>query len=402
MLGTVLPPALAHRITRSHGMLAPTQPMMKPEKVMGGDKEADSDKTGPGISRRMMLRRRPGNLRTWLRSLRRNDREQQRRSIGTYIAASFSLAIAALAIFVLVRTLSHINLVQLRNAIAATSDEQILTAAGLTFISFLALTGYDGVALLQLRQRVPYTTTALASFTSYAICFTLGFPLITAGTVRYWIYSQAGLSAARIASLTVIAGVTYWLGMALIIGVVLLFRGETISNIDHFEPHINILIGLGVLCCLLAYLAWVSLGPRKARIQGFKLELPGFKLTLGQIILGVIDLCSAAGVLYALLPAPRALDFFTFAAVYVFGCALGIASYAPGGIGVFEATMLKAVPVPSQEDLLASLLLFRIIYYLVPFILALALLGAHEGFRHWQNLRDIMRGGEEEKGDAEG
>ncbi len=369
---------------------------------MGGDKEAESAKTEPGIGRRMILRRRPGNLRTWLRSLRRNDKERRHRSIGAYIAASFSIGIAALAIFVLVRTLSHINLVQLRNAIAATSNAQILAAAGLTFVSFLALTGYDGVALLQLRQRVPYATTALASFTSYAICFTLGFPLITAGTVRYWIYSQAGLSAAKIASLTVIAGVTYWLGMALIVGVALLFRGETISNIDHFEPHLNILIGVGVLCCLLAYLAWVSLGPRRARIQGFKLELPGFKLTVGQIILGVIDLCSAAGVLYALLPPPRALDFFTFAAVYVFGCALGIASYAPGGIGVFEATMLKAVPVPSQEDLLASLLLFRIIYYLVPFILALALLGAHEGFRHWQNMRDVMRGGEDEKSDAEG
>jgi glycosyltransferase 2 family protein len=370
--------------------------------MMGGDKEAGPDKTGPGIARRMILRRRPANLRTWLRSLGRNDKERQRhRSIATYIGAAFSIGIAALAIFVLVRTLSHINLAELRNAIAATSDEQILAAAGLTCLSFLALTGYDGVALLQLRQRVPYPTTALASFTSYAICFTLGFPLITAGTVRYWIYSQAGLSAAKIASLTIIAGVTYWLGMAFIIGVGLLFRGETISNIDHFEPHINILIGLGALGSLLAYLVWVSLGPRKARIQGFKLELPGFKLTLGQITLGVIDLCSAAGVLYALLPSPRLLDFFTFAAVYVFGCALGIASYAPGGIGVFEATMLKAVPVPSQEALLASLLLFRIIYYLVPFVIALALLGAHEGFHRWQNMREIIRRGEDEKSDAD-
>jgi hypothetical protein len=374
--------------------------------MMGGDKGEGSDKTQPGgIGRRMAVRRSSPNLKTWLASLtsqRGGEEQQRRRSIVTYIGAAFSLAIAALAIFVLVRTLSHINLVQLRNAIAATSNEQILIAAGLTCLSFLALTGYDGLALLQLRLRVPYTTTALASFTSYAVCFTLGFPLITAGTVRYWIYSQAGLTAAKIASLTVIAGVTYWLGMALIVGVGLLFRGGTISNIDHFEPHINILIGLGVLCCLLAYLAWVSLGHRKARIQGFKLELPGFKLTLGQIVLGVIDLCSAAGVLYALLPAPRALDFFTFATVYVFACALGIASYAPGGIGVFEATMLKTVPVPSQEDLLASLLLFRIIYYLIPFVLALALLGAHEGFRHWQNLSEVMRGGDDEKGDADG
>ncbi len=364
---------------------------MKPEKIMGGNKEPGPATAVSGASSRM---RRPTNLKTWLASLRRGGKPRHR-GIGTYIGASFSFGIAVLAIFVLVRTLSHINLADLRNAIGATSDEQILAAAGLTCLSFLALTGYDGVALLQLRQKVPYPTTALASFTSYAICFTLGFPLITAGTVRYWIYSQAGLTAAKIASLTVIAGVTYWLGMALVIAVTLLARSATISNIDHFDPHINALIGLSALVALIAYLAWVSLGHRKTRIQGFKLELPGFKLTLGQIILGVIDLCSAAGVLYVLLPPPRVLDFFTFAAVYVFGCALGIASYAPGGIGVFEATMLKAVPVPSQEALLASLLLFRIIYYLVPFILALALLGAHEALRHGRNLRDVMRGADE-------
>ena len=117
---------------------------------------------------------------------------KRRRQIATYVGACFSVGIAALAIFVLIHTLAHINPGQLRAAFDATENTQIFAALGLTALSFLALTGYDGVALLQLRQRVPYTTTALASFTSYAICFTLGFPLITAGTVRFWIYSQAG------------------------------------------------------------------------------------------------------------------------------------------------------------------------------------------------------------------
>jgi uncharacterized membrane protein YbhN (UPF0104 family) len=313
----------------------------------------------------------------------------RRRRIGKYVGGFFSVAIALLSIAVLAHTLSHIDVAQLRAAFAATSDRQILSACGLAAVSYLALTGYDAVALRQLRAQVPYSTTALASFTSYAVSFTLGFPLITAGTVRYWIYSRAGLSAAKVASLTVIAGVTFWLGMALVIGVTLLFRNETISQIDHFEPHINLLMGLAIILALLLYLAWVSMGPRDTRLQGFRLELPGFKLTLGQIALGVTDLCAAAGVLYMLLPVPHQLDFFTFAAIYVFGCLLGIASHAPGGIGVFEATMLKFVPAPSQEALLASLLLFRVIYYLGPFILALALLGATEGLRHWKNLRDV-------------
>ena len=98
------------------------------------------------------------------------------------------------------------------------------------------MTGYDGLALRQLRAHVPYKTTALASFTSYAISFTLGFPLITAGTVRYWIYSQVGLTASKVASLTVIAGVTFWFGNVFVLGAGLTFHAGAISTINHFYP----------------------------------------------------------------------------------------------------------------------------------------------------------------------
>ncbi len=98
--------------------------------------------------------------------------------------------------------------------------------------------------------------------------------------------------------------------------------------------------------------------------------------------------------LYVLLPAHTPIDFPTFAATYVFGAILGIVSHAPGGIGVFEATMLKFVPAPSEEKMIAALLLFRIIYYLVPFVLALALLGANEALRRWNALRRAMEEGQ--------
>ncbi|MFZ0508150.1 MAG: lysylphosphatidylglycerol synthase domain-containing protein [Methylocella sp.] len=321
----------------------------------------------------------------------------RRGSIWQMLAIALSLAIAAFSIYVLGRAISAVSPGALRQAIEATSAEQIATAALLTVVSYLVLTGYDGLALRQLKARVRYKTTALASFTSYAISFTLGFPLITAGTVRYWIYSQAGLPASKVASLTVIAGVTFWFGMVFVLGVGLAFHAGAISKINHFYPLINTLIGLAVLGAVLAYLIWVTIRHRHVRIKGFQLELPGLGLSLGQIALGAVDQCAAAGVLYVLLPSHAELDFFAFAAIYVFACILGVASNAPGGIGVFEAAMLKAVPVDSEEALLASLVLFRVIYYLVPFLFALAFLGAHEGFHRWNSLREAMRGSEEEQ-----
>lgn len=303
------------------------------------------------------------------------------------LGVALSLAIFAFAVYVLSQSIATVNPSDLRQAMAATSAEQIVGAALLSALSYLALTGYDALALRQIGARVRYRTTALASFTSYAISFTLGFPIITAGAVRYWVYSQAGLTAGRVASLTIIAGVTFWLGMAFVIGAGLVFRAEALADINQLKASVNLLIGSGILGAIGAYLVWVGVRRRRVRVQGFRLHLPGAGLTFAQMTLGVIDLCAAAGALYILLPPHATPDFFTFAATYVFGCVLGIISHAPGGIGVFEATMLKSLVASNHATLLAALLLFRVIYYLAPFVLALALLGANEGFKRWTSLR---------------
>ncbi len=312
------------------------------------------------------------------------------------LGASFSLAILGLSVVVLSRTISALQWSELRAALAATSLEQIVAACALTACSYLALTGYDAVALRQLRVHVPYRTTALGSFTSFAISFTLGFPLITAATVRYWIYSRAGLSAGKVASLTFIAGMTFWLGMALVIGMAMVIQPDEVSDVNRLKGWVNLLIGLLLLAGMMFYLAWVSRGHRRVSVQGLKLELPGLTLTLSQLLLGVVDLCCAAGALYVILPAGHGLSFVSFCAAYVLACLLGIASHMPGGIGAFEATMLNAVPAPSAEALFASLLLFRVVYYVGPFILALALLGANESILRWNSLRAAMSAPEED------
>lgn len=319
---------------------------------------------------------------------------QKRRVLLHRLGLTVSLIIVSTSLFFFFRTIIKVNPRQLEAAFAATGLDQIAMAFALSALSYLALTGYDGLAQRHLRIKVPYKLTALASFTSYAISFTLGFPLITGAAVRYWIYGPAGLSAGNVASLTAIAGITFWLGMGLIVGVGFVGEARAIGELNHFDPLANQLIGLGVISALVAYLIWVGMRRRRAKPVVFDLALPGPILTLGQMVLGVIDVCSAAGVLYMLLPKGHGLAFLTFCALYSFASMLGIASNAPGGIGVFEATMLKGVGGPS-ESLLASLLLFRAIYYLIPFILAMALLGAFEATRQWRSLREALEAPED-------
>ncbi|WP_229428438.1 lysylphosphatidylglycerol synthase domain-containing protein [Microvirga pudoricolor] len=296
-----------------------------------------------------------------------------------WIGTAASLLLFGISLVVLWHIVSDVDSAELKSAFTAASLRQIGLAILLTAISYSLLTCYDALALRQLKLEVPYRTTALASFTSYAVSFTLGFPLLTAGTVRYWIYSSRGIKPGRVASLTVIAGVTFWLGMALVLGWSMISRADEVASLVYYTSiKLNQLIGLIAVLLVVGYLAWVSLKRRSVRIQGWRLELPGFRLSAAQLLIGAADVCAGAGVLFVLLPGTHNLSFETFLAIYIFAVMLGVASHAPGGLGVFEATILLALSSYPREPILGALLLYRLCYYLIPFVLALAFLGAYE------------------------
>jgi uncharacterized membrane protein YbhN (UPF0104 family) len=228
----------------------------------------------------------------------------------------------------------------------------------------------------------------------------LGFPLLTAGTVRYWIYSTKGISGARVASLTVIAGVTFWLGMTLVLAWSMMSRADAVASLVYTNIWVNQLIGLAAAVFVVGYMIWVSIKRRIVKIQGWKLELPGFRLSVAQILIGAVDVCAGAGVLFVLLPGGHNISFDTFLAVYIFAVMLGVASHAPGGLGVFEATILLALSSYPREPILGALLLYRLCYYLVPFVIALALLGAYEVRNRIKSSRDAFKPDEDEGEEA--
>lgn len=292
------------------------------------------------------------------------------------IAGAILFLVAAGVLYVI---MADLDFDEVRAEIARVSRTQIAFSVGFTTLSYLLLTGYDALALPQVTARhIRYRLTALASFTSFAVSFTLGFPLITAATVRYWIYSSVGLGASAIASLTLIAGLAFWLGMGLVIGVVMVLQPASASLFTRLPAAANGYIGFATLSAIFLYLVWIAARPRSITIQGFTLQLPRLKVSLMQTALGAADVCAACAVLYYLLPAGHGVPFATMVAAFVFACMLGVISHAPGGLGVFEATLLLALPGIPREPLLGSILLYRLFYYLVPFVIALFLLGLRE------------------------
>jgi glycosyltransferase 2 family protein len=301
-----------------------------------------------------------------------------------------SLALFAISVIVLGFIVKELDAAEIRTAFAAASGRQIALAVLCTAASYLVLTGYDAIGFRQLNYRIPYRITALGSYTSYAVSFTLGFPLITGGTVRYWIYSTVGIGAKTIASLTLIAGITFWLGMGTVLGLCLVWKPVEIAELSRLPVVMNRLLGLAILGFILAYLTWVLLKPRALTFQGWTMTMPDLKVSMAQLTIGALDVCAAGAALYILLPQGYGIPYGTFLAAYVFACILGIISHAPGGIGVFEATILLALPGIPSEQLLGSLLLFRLWYYIVPFVLALTLLAGREILLRWRILKTDM------------
>ena len=64
--------------------------------------------------------------------------------------------------------------------------------------------------------------------------------------------------------------------------------------------------------------------------------------------------------------------------VFILATLLGFASHAPGSIGVFDAAMLVALPQFGKEQLLATLVVFRILYFLIPFGISIWIMGTRE------------------------
>jgi glycosyltransferase 2 family protein len=290
-----------------------------------------------------------------------------------------SITIIAIASVLLYRTLHGIRVDRVASAVLATAPANIALAAIFVGGSYVTLTFYDLFALRALgRGDIPYRIAMLASFTSYSVGHNVGATVLTGGAVRYRIYSAWGLDAVAVAKVCFLAGLTFWLGNATVLGLGIAYVPLAASAIDQLPPELNRAAAVTILFVLAAYVGWVWRRPRAIGLRDWKVILPGGPLTLLQIGIGIVDLACCALAMYVLLPSEPNIGFVTLAVIFVAATLLGFASHAPGGIGVFDAAMLVGLWRFDKPELLAGLLLFRLLYYVAPFALALLILGGRE------------------------
>lgn len=306
-------------------------------------------------------------------------RAAYRRSSWRWFAAAISVAIVAIAGATLFRVLHEIEARRLIEALKTQTQHRLLLSCLFVAAGYLTLTCYDVFALRAIgRGALPYRVAAFASFTSYTIGHNIGAAIFTSGLIRYRIYSAWGLSVGEIGRIAFFTGLTYWLGNAFVLGCGIALAPGAASALNHLPAPVNRLIGLAALIAINCYMLWLLPRPRSIGRSPWRVALPDLASTVMQIAIGSLDLIFVTLAMYVLLPAHPAINFFDLLVVFVTALLIGVVSYVPGSLGVIEAAMFLSLPQFPKENLLASLLTFRLLYFVVPLLLASLLFGVRE------------------------
>jgi uncharacterized membrane protein YbhN (UPF0104 family) len=290
-----------------------------------------------------------------------------------------SIGVLCLAGFALFRMLRDIDPDRVVAAVMAIPASHLALCALFVAAAYVTLTFYDFFSLRTIGARhVPYRIAAMAAFTSYSIGHNLGATVFTGGAIRFRIYSAYGLNIVDVAKIAFVTGLTFWLGNAFVLGLGMAISPQAASAIDRLPPFANQAIGFAVLVVIVFYLVWLLGGTRQVGVRGVKVVLPNAPLTLVQILIGVFDLGLSALGMFMLLPAQPPAELLPFVVIFVLATLLGFISHTPGALGVFDAAILLALSQYQREELLATLLVFRFIYYVIPFTLALCTMGTRE------------------------
>lgn len=263
-------------------------------------------------------------------------------------------------------------------AVAATPDLHIGLALAATAASYLILTGYDFSALSYADARVERSTVLLTSFVAYALSNTIGFGPLTGGAVRTRIYTSAGLTTQQIAQVVAFNALAFVLGISAFGALGVLGGAHAVAPILHLPVELlQLIAGLTLLGA--AGFLWLCHRRRVLHLAArWTLRLPSFGLATRQLAISAVELAASAAALWVLLPSDR-IALPTFISFYAIAVAAGIVSHVPGGVGVFEAVMLlvSGSHVPT-EAMLGALLLNRGIYYVLPLVVATAVVLVYE------------------------
>ncbi|MEP3442394.1 MAG: lysylphosphatidylglycerol synthase domain-containing protein [Sulfitobacter sp.] len=296
----------------------------------------------------------------------------------TILSRLVALVIFAAAIWAIRHLVDEIDFGEVMHLVRGTPPHIVAIAFVSMLGSYCAMTGYDWSALRYLGKTLPLRVSMAGAFLGFAIAANIGGGPVASGAVRYRIYAPYGLSLRHIASIAAFGSIAFGLGMTVIGTGALAIHPRALSMMTSFSPEIIRWTSITVF--LVCVFGVGALAVFRARITFRKITIraPSLGLVSAQLVITAVDFLLAAATLYLLLPS-NDIGVLPFLAVFTAAVTVSVISHVPGGVGVFEMMILASIPANIPlESAAAGLLLFRVIYYFAPFIIALVTLSIIE------------------------
>ncbi len=292
-----------------------------------------------------------------------------------------SMVLLCLAVVAVVHLGLLVSPDQIMGRITEISAARLCLALVAALSSYCALIGYDGVALQMLGKKVPAATVALGAFSGHAFHNVIGCGPLSGGAVRYRLYSAHGVTLLDVAAISAITAAASGIGLTLICLLLLALSPGAIAGYLSASPATVSSIAataLFVVCLILIVLS----SRTHCLTKRFRLRVPKPAVVAGIALVVLTETGFEAATLYLLIGSDT-VPFGAFLAVFFAATSAGLLSHVPGGIGVFEAVIMAGL-APSVEltDVTAALVIYRMVYYLIPFSAAALLLGGRE-FLGW-------------------
>ncbi len=289
-------------------------------------------------------------------------------NLWTHLRTALTVVVFVAAFWLLHHEFSTMNFRDVANSFRSIPVTSLLLAMVLTMANYGVMIGYDAIAVRLVGHRVTAGQIATTSLLSYAVTNSLG--TVLGGTpVRFRLYSAWGLSTTEIIRLIFYIGIAFWIGLMSLGGI--LFVATPFEIPARFGLPLATSSPLGFVMLSISAVFLLSCAFRRSPIQilGINFQPPPLRFGLAQTAVSAIDFLLAAATLYVLLPANVGIGFLPFVAIFVLAIVVALLSHVPGGLGVLELVLVTMLPQTSHS-LLASLLAFRMIYYLLPFLTA--------------------------------
>jgi len=295
------------------------------------------------------------------------------------------------ALWVLHRELREFHITEITQTLHGLPKDALAVALLLTVLNYFVLTGYDWLALKYIQKRIEYRRISIVSFVSYAFSNGLGFATIAGSSVRFRLYSSWGLDAIDIGKIVSFCILTLWLGLFTTGGFCFLTQSDIFSARGVLSPSTTRMGGVFLLCLVGGYLSICVFRKKPYSFRAWEFALPSPAQSVGQIALSCVDWALAAAVLYVLLPTGSEVTYGQFLAVFLLAQMAGILSQIPAGLGVLESVVITFLsPVMPAHTIIAGLVAYRAIYYLLPLSVAAGLLGFREVLDRRSQVQRLM------------